>query len=75
MENIVINEADVRKLLKELNPHKATGPDGISSIFLKEVSDEIWFDTIHAVITASIRSTSRLASCNSWPCLQIWEKW
>ena len=31
MKDIVINTKDVFKLLKDLNPHKATGPDCIPS--------------------------------------------
>ena len=41
MPDIVVNLAGVRKLLKDLNPNKASGPDGISSKFLKELGNEI----------------------------------
>ena len=41
MSDINVDESGVRKLLKELNPFKASGPDGIQSRFLKETSDEI----------------------------------
>ena len=33
-----IEENGVRKILESLNPHQATGPDQISSRFLKEIS-------------------------------------
>jgi hypothetical protein len=35
MKDIVINTKGVFKLLKDLNPHKATGPDCIPSFILK----------------------------------------
>ncbi|MGB1915940.1 MAG: RNA-directed DNA polymerase, partial [Paracoccaceae bacterium] len=41
MPDIVINETGVTKLLNELNPNKATGPDGVSSRFLKEFANQI----------------------------------
>ena len=41
MPDITINEAGVRKLLSNLNPYKAAGPDGVSSRFLKLFSNEI----------------------------------
>ena len=41
MPEININVAGVKKLLKELNPNKASGPDGISSRFLKETGNEL----------------------------------
>lgn len=36
-----INQKGVLKLLSGLNPHKATGPDGISGQFLKVLANEI----------------------------------
>lgn len=36
-----INQKRVLKLLSGLNPHKATGPDGISGQFLKVLANEI----------------------------------
>ena len=41
MPEINVNLAGVKKLLKKLNPNKASGPDGISSRFLKEMGDEL----------------------------------
>ena len=41
MPDILINENGVRKLLKDINPFKAAGPDGVQSRFLKEAADEI----------------------------------
>ena len=41
MAPIIIGTTGVAKLLKNLNPHKATGPDSISSRFLKELSSEL----------------------------------
>ena len=41
MTNIVISPAGVKKLLDGLDPHKATGPDGIPSRLLKTLSDEL----------------------------------
>ncbi len=41
MEEIIITSTGVAKLLKNLNPNKAIGPDKISPHFLKEVHSEI----------------------------------
>lgn len=41
MDNIVISQRGVHKLLSNLNAHKATGPDAISARFLKELAEEI----------------------------------
>jgi hypothetical protein len=38
MEDIKINSKGVHKLLKNLKPHKATGPDSIPSCILKAVA-------------------------------------
>ena len=39
--DIKISHKGVYKLLREINPHKATGPDGIPGKLLKQCSDEI----------------------------------
>ena len=41
LSKIHISEEGARKLLKELNPNKACGPDGISPRVLKELADEV----------------------------------
>ena len=41
IENLVIDTEGVRKLLQEVNPLKACGPDGVSSHILKEMSHEL----------------------------------
>ena len=41
MPEIDISTASVKKLLDNLEPHKASGPDSIPPIFLKELSNEI----------------------------------
>jgi hypothetical protein len=41
MHDIIITPEGTLKLLKNLNPTKAIGPDKISPHFLKEVHDEI----------------------------------
>ena len=41
MKDIEISKADVEKLLANLDPSKATGPDGISPRILRELSKEI----------------------------------
>ena len=41
MEDIKINSKGVHKLLKNLKPHKATGPDSIPSFILKAVADQL----------------------------------
>ena len=40
MRSFTINNKGVLKLLKDLNPHKAQGPDVIPSCFLKECAEE-----------------------------------
>ncbi|XP_066272290.1 uncharacterized protein [Branchiostoma lanceolatum] len=41
MDNININCEGVRKLMKKLDPHKAGGPDGISTRVLRELATEL----------------------------------
>ena len=41
MPDISISVSGVHKLLSDLNPFKATGPDAISARFLKETANEI----------------------------------
>ena len=41
MNNIEVNCAGVIKLLRNLKPHKATGPDGVPAMLLKELAEEI----------------------------------
>jgi hypothetical protein len=41
MEDIDINTKGVFKLLKDINPHKATGPDCIPLFILKSAADEL----------------------------------
>lgn len=41
MHQFSINEEGVVKLLRDLNPHKATGPDSIPTRFLKDYSEMI----------------------------------
>ena len=41
MPDISSNVSGVHKLLSDLNPFKATGPDAISACFLKETANEL----------------------------------
>ena len=41
MPDIEVTRVGVTKLLKNLKPHKSTGPDGISAKVLKETADQI----------------------------------
>jgi hypothetical protein len=41
MEDFKINSTGVHKLLKNLKPHKATGPDSIPSFILKAAADQL----------------------------------
>ena len=72
MLDIVVNIAGVKKLLKELNPNKASGPDGIPSKFLKELGNEI-APGLTLIMQASINQSAtpkRLASCPDCPSIQ-----
>ena len=55
MENIQIHVPGVEKLLRNIDPSKATGPDGIQAIILKESATEISALLTH-IFTQSIRS-------------------
>ena len=41
MEDITVNILGVAKLLRNLKPHKATGPDGVPARLLKEIAEEV----------------------------------
>jgi len=41
MSDITLNEQGLKKLLSNINPHKASGPDGIHAKILKECKDQI----------------------------------
>ena len=41
MGNVTVSCEGIKRLLRNLNPHKAGGPDGISSRVLKELAEEI----------------------------------
>jgi hypothetical protein len=41
MQNITITENGVYKLLRNIKPHKATGPDNILARYLKELALEL----------------------------------
>ena len=55
MENIQFHIQGVEKLLRNIDPSKATGPDGIQAIILKETATEISAVLTH-IFTQSIRS-------------------
>ena len=38
--DIYIKKGGIQKLLEQLNPHKAAGPDGIKATILKELAKE-----------------------------------
>ena len=41
MNDIIVTEQEVKKLLRDLNPHKACVLDGITSHVLKELAEEL----------------------------------
>ena len=41
LSEIKISEAGVRKILLDLDPHKAPGPDGINPRVLKQLANEV----------------------------------
>jgi len=55
MADIVFSSAGIEKLLKDLNPRKAPGPDGIGSRYLKEFADII-APCLQLIFTKSYRS-------------------
>ena len=52
MPEITVEPAGVEKLLRQLNPNKATGPDSIPARFLKECSD-----ALSPILTTLFRKT------------------
>ena len=66
MEDIKINSKGVDKLLKNLKPHKATGPDSIPSFILKAAADQlapILTELYQTSLTQHRSSTTRLERC------------
>ena len=65
MKTINISEQDIIKLLKQINPHKATGPDQICGIVLKELSTDI-ATSITYIFQKNLRhreNSDRLETC------------
>ena len=60
MADIQISEDGVEKLLKDLNPHKAMGPDGLHPRILKQLASTI-APTLQIIFQKSI-STGRVPS-------------
>ena len=54
LPDIDINIAGVTKLLKEIDPYKATGPDSIPAKLLKEMADEL-SPSLALIFTASLQ--------------------
>ena len=58
MESITVSTNDIAKLLKDLNPNKAAGPDQIKLLFLQKLGDGIapilWVIFQMSLITGSI---------------------
>ena len=54
LSDIDINIAGVTKLLKEINPYKATGPDCIPAKLLKEMAEEL-SPSLALIFTASLQ--------------------
>ena len=54
LPDIDINIAGVTKLLKEINPYKATGPDCIPAKVLKEMAEEL-SPSLTLIFTASLQ--------------------
>lgn len=47
LEDMVISGMEVHRLLRELNPHKAKGPDDIATFILKECAEELAVPLTH----------------------------
>ena len=68
MSYITINNQGIAKLLKNLNPHKATGPDGIPAKILKETAAEIL--RVYALVpgfTQPRYCTVNMEESSGWP--------
>jgi hypothetical protein len=65
MNNIVISESGVTKLLQNINPHKETGPDEICGRVMKELSTTISrpLTLIFQKNTRNRKNTLRLETC------------
>ncbi len=54
-----ISEADeIKKVVQEINSHKAPGPNGFPSLFFKK-----YWDTVRSQVIAAVQSFFREASC------------
>ena len=61
LPDIEINIAGVTKLLKEINPYKATGPDCIPAKVLKEMDEELSLSLAYIYcFPATQKDTTRL---------------
>ena len=55
--DLVFNRNGVLKLLRELDPHKSTGPDEVSAKLLKEIAEEV-ADPLVLIFNASLTQES-----------------
>ncbi|XP_066923740.1 uncharacterized protein [Clytia hemisphaerica] len=54
IDELVITKNGIIKPLKDLNPHKASGPDGIGARVLKECADQL-ADSLVLIFNASLK--------------------
>ena len=61
LEEIKISVTEVRSLLKELDPHKAPGPDKIATFILKECAEVLAIPLAY-IFESSLRTLHRVGS-------------
>jgi hypothetical protein len=76
ISNITVINAGLVKLLKDINPSKASGPDEIPNRILKECAVQIAPGLAKNIsnVTGHRRTTRRMAKCKHFMCLQKGDK-
>ena len=73
LDDIEVSVTEVRSLLRELDPHKAPGPDKIATFILKECADELAIP-VTLILRESLRTGNLLKDWKIADVIPIYKK-